>query len=278
MTTRWFVLLITVALSGAVLAAQPPLTADQLERLSAATDRSMQVDEAALYPLLENAGWLDPAQQAGATIPDYTQIQLNPVEVRGQLFVIKGFVAAAPRQVQRTARSGPWDGKLEQWFIRTSVKEDHIVVVYLVDPPAADARPNIGDEVWIVARFYKVWQQTREQKDRKILDYLVFVGKSPNRTGQVSSAATGSSGPGAGIGLLLMLLLVAGVLFMLLRRKIAAGGPSYAQRMQERRQRLGDRGEQQGAERTPEGEPEPVLPKDPVEALRELERRHEEKP
>src|SRR5690349_8534863 len=64
------------------LAAVPPLTDEQRAQLDTATDNDKQVDQAGLYPLLQNALEWKPGDESGAAVPDYVAILDAPADAR----------------------------------------------------------------------------------------------------------------------------------------------------------------------------------------------------
>ena len=154
-----------------------PLTQPQRVQLDSATDFSSRFDEAALYPLLQNALAWEAGNEAGAVVPDYAAILKAPADHRGTLFLIEGLFAGTPRggtlSVTPLSRGGAWDDRLQQWVVVVDPVKDDVAVVYLVDPPPA---PSAGAEVRLVARFYKVLAD--QDRHGRPTDYLTFVGKS----------------------------------------------------------------------------------------------------
>ncbi len=263
-------LLISLSVSAGAWAAQPPLTDDQRQQLLTARDYSQQLDEAAWYPLLDNAGRMNSADKAGARYPDLEQLLSQPADFRGELFVIEGLLAAPPRTLPRLARPGPWSGRLQQWVIQTDSETDQVVLLYLVEPPADKERPKVGEPVWIVARFYKVWDERRDY-DAKMLRYAVFVGRTVNaggRGGGGSAAQRKGVGLGGGVSAVIAAVVVMAGGYYILRRRIAAQNQLGSERVSRRRRELEQAPDEPSADETDE-----PLPEDPVEALRELERR-----
>ncbi len=276
---KLLMVIMVLGVASLALGVQPTLTARQREQLATATDYSQQLDEAAWYPLLENVAGLDVTDKAGARYPDLVTLLTEPAAYRGELFVVEGLLAAPPRTLPRTARPGTWSGKLQQWVIQTDAQRDEVVLLYLVDPPSDATRPKVGDAVWTIARFFKVWDETRAA-DGKMRRYAVFVGRTVNRGGPGAGEAGGAGGVGKGGGsiglgggftaLVVAVVVLAGG-FYYLRKRIAAQN-SIDCDVPSRRENRHERGEDEAAEEDI-GDP---LPEDPVEALRELERRKTE--
>lgn len=253
------VLLLTILV--AVIQGVPPLTDADRVQLDTAADFKPGIDEAALYPLLQNAAQWSASDQAGAMVPDYSAIFKSPADHRGQLFLIEGVFAGIPRagslKITRLTRPGPWDDRIEQWVIVTDQQQDQVAVVYLVDPPPA---PRTGAKIRLAARFFKALSDT-DQAGRPT-DYLTFVGKTA--VVQQPPPESGTT-PGASLVVILLIFLVAAWVFL---RRTIANKPLKTTRRRE------------NAKRTPtEPGDEPVdndLPEDPVEALSVLNERHKE--
>jgi hypothetical protein len=158
--------------------ALPPLSESQQTRLVSATDGSALLDEAAMFPLLENVGQWQASDEAIVTeIADIAALRNEPAQHRGDTFIIRGRLASGPLLVGRLARPGPWEGKLQQWFIKTGPENRDIAVVYLTEPPSQRDRPRVGEPVQAVARFYKIWQQPRREDGEPAL-FVTFVGRT----------------------------------------------------------------------------------------------------
>jgi hypothetical protein len=256
-------------LSLALSAAAPDLAPEQRQQLETATDGSKLLDEAALYPLLQNAIWWTAGDEEGATKPDLAALLKDPAGGRGRLFILEGRLARLPLLVPKLARQGPWDGKLQQYALLVSTKPDTTVLVYLVDAPPVAKSPRIGETVRVVGRFYKVWKSPNLEGQDAL--YLTFVGKS----GRVIAPSSAPGGLGAAGGLLndwrvaalgLALLLMA--VYAVFRRTIQKLQHQSALRAQQR--------EEAREEEKEPADTGPPLPEDPAEALKELERRQKE--
>lgn len=245
--------------------AVPPLTEPQRMQLETAQD-SEAFDTAALYPLLDNALTWTPGDEAGAMIPDPKAILESPEKFRGQLFLLEGDYAGRARTegdtLPRLARPGAWSKKLQEWVLVTDRKRDEVVVVYLVAPPAAP--PRAGSPVRVVGRFYKVWHSTDLANNPQA--YLTFVGHTATFT-PAGGIGSGSSVPVLPIVGAIVLL---GVVFLFIRaRKVSMQVKPLGTRI---RREARKRAEEAGEVPFPD-EADPSLPKDPTEALAELERR-----
>jgi hypothetical protein len=262
--------------AGAV--AVSDLTPQQKLQLDTATDFTGQFDDAALYPLLENAIWWAQGDEAGAEPADLAAIAANPAAHRGKLFVIQGKLAAPPRPVEKLLRPGPWEGTLRQYVLLVDEAKNQTVVVYLVAPPGDKERSRTGAQVRLVGRFYKIWREPNRQK--KETDFPTFVGKSVRQV-----AAPVGKPLGGILGLLMgdtmtllvglgFVVLIGGtlVLWVIYRRYAHDAEDRRARREAQREER-----ERRQAEEQAEEEAGPPLPEDPVAALAELQRRQKER-
>ena len=243
-----------------------PLSQQDLEQVRAgAYDRSASLDDAGLYPLLRNAVWWSAGDLAGAMVPDFDAILEDPDAHRARYFLIEGRLGGPPDPVGELSRPGPWDGKLQQWGLLVRRDPDLVVVVLLVDPPPpGTVRP--GDKVRLGARFYKVWRGL-DQK-RNPTDYLVFVAKSV--AARTAAPVPGLSGRLATWAVLAVLVLLAFGYYMV-RRSVAA------RPVRLRAKRSGHEAPDDAIDEASDQDFGPPLPKDPAEALVELERRRREK-
>lgn len=245
-----------ILIAGA--AAVPELSQSQQQQLNTATDDSSMLDEAAWYPLFQNVLSWEGDVRPGSMHPDYKAIFADPARFRGQRFVLSGMFAGVPRdrrslKIDRFARPGPWDGKLEQWGVLVQRNPDEVVVVCLLDPQPL---PRPGTAIEVVARFYKVWKtlDLRNVPTR----FLVFVGKSATITAQAGEKRL------TALHIVMPLVVGLGLIWLILRKSVA-GGRTEHRRTVFRQPALDQR-------ETSVKEPEP-LPTDPAEALRELSRR-----
>ena len=231
-----------------IFLAVPPLSDAQRETLATAIDDGLQLDEAALYPLLENALLWDGLDESGARVPDYDALLSRPAEARGDLFLIEGRFAGRTRRFG-LVRSGVWGEALTEWVLVLREDPEEVAVVYFVDSGGTLEAPAIGAGVRVVGRFYKVWAD-RDQ-DGNPARYLTFVARSPK--------VLGNPVPEAGPSMLPMLLLVAvlGVVYILVRRmgKPDRHGP-HTRRSRHR-------------------PPDDVILSDPAEALQRMAERHD---
>jgi len=194
------------------LAAVPPLTDTQQTQLATARDDVSIYDEAALYPLLENAArWPDglQAQSAGARVPDFNALRDSPETYRGEVFLIEGRFMRR-RRVERLARPDLVDGTLSEWAIQTGPDGSPAAIVLLVDPP--ERQPLVRTRVRTVARFFKWWSTTANSGEK--LDFPVFVGRSV--------AVVDPGGRAFSTEHVVILVLIAAGMYWLLKKK--AGG------------------------------------------------------
>lgn len=242
------------------LLAVPPLTQGEQSQLEAASDYAL-LDEAALYPLLNNAMAWEMGDESGAAIPHYAPIRQMPANHRGLLYLIEGKLARR-RSMGQLARPGPWDGKLEQWVVRWGKTADEVAVVYLVDPPQT-VRPNRN--VRLVARFYKIWQHSDTQGEPS--NFLTFVGRSTS----MIRRDNGGQSISTSVLFVIVLALLAGYFFLrskvLRRGTISSRHLSITRRRQHSEERRGESEEEESND---------LLPEDPGDALAELERRREQ--
>ena len=239
------------------LAALPPLSDSQRAQLDSANDSSPANDEAALYPLLENALAWTPGDESGAAVPDYAALLAEPAAYRGDLFLIEGEFAGRPRRIP-LARSGQWGSGVTEWVVRVREDPDEVAVVYFVDPDGELEAPLRGTPIRTVARFYKVWS------DRDLANeptpFLIFVGRTPTVVAVESSV----QGPGMGGWVLTLIALAAG--FYILRR--------YVVGLRQPRP-LATRREFEAAIAEIEEDDPPSLTEDPAEALDTMSRQSE---
>lgn len=160
-----------LAIVCSMLQVIPPLTPEQRGQFEGVLDRKAEIDSA-FYSLLENASlWLPEEEPTGAGL-NVAATMASPAEYRGLPMVIEGEYLGL-HEVHMVKKSGPWDGKLEQWGIRIP-SADATVMVFLTNPPPV---PVAGQKVRMSGRFYKIWPVTDEGSGRR-LEYLVFVGNS----------------------------------------------------------------------------------------------------
>ncbi|MEX2216730.1 MAG: hypothetical protein WD768_21630 [Phycisphaeraceae bacterium] len=158
----------------ALTAALPPLTGQQKAYLDAVKDNVAEMDEG-FYSLLENASLWPVTEVPQGMVLKAETLLASPAEYRGTPVLIEGEYMGL-HEVHEVKRSGPWDGKLEQWGIKVE-GTDRAVMVYLSDPPPV---PVKGTKVKLAARFYKVWPVQGE--DGVTRPFLVFVGRSARVT------------------------------------------------------------------------------------------------
>ncbi|MCE9589877.1 MAG: hypothetical protein K8S99_05075 [Planctomycetes bacterium] len=247
----------------------PPLTDAQRRQLATAKDGQPVFDEAALYPLLENAQTWTPGEEAGAMVPDLAAIEKTPEAFRGQFFLLEGEFAGRPLlegdKFGTLARPGPWSGKLQQWVLITDRKTDQVVVINLVNPPMTVKNPYYtGAKIRTVGRFYKVWLNT--DRHGKPVSYLTFVGNSAKII-MDEGPDLGSTKPYLAV---LGSVLILGVVFIFIRTR---GKRAATQPLSDLWQRREDRRITDEAVAEESELVQPALPEDPTQALAELERR-----
>jgi len=273
---RYFLLLpLLILLLGAV-----PLTDSQQTRLETADDGSMTVDEAAFYALLENASeWT--TGEAGATIPDYSQVRENPEPWRGKLCLIEGVLLSQLPELD-LSREGHENTRGLVIQIdsfnksRRDLAPSDMLIAYLTHPPQLSAPriqldPNMlaetGSKIRFVARFYKILTEKNTRgEDRQ---YLTFVGKD-------AELEVRDTGPGTfTVPLILAALIIGGgLLFIRLFRK-GKGRFSSNRTAEYIARKRAERVATESGEYEEEDDGEP-LPDDPTDALGELSRRHSE--
>jgi len=186
-------------------------------------------------------------------IPDYGAIRQSPAEYRGKLFLIEGKLVRR-ELVDGLARSGEWDGRLEQWVIQWGRSFDDVAVVYVVTPPAS---VSPGQQVRLAARFYKLWQTGDEQG--KSFAFVTFVGHDARR---IAGSWTDGSSTQLAMTLLVVLLMVGAYLLLRRRVSLATGRSDFPRPRHDHEGQIAQEHD--------------VLPNDPTEALAELRRRHEQ--
>lgn len=253
---------------AAVLAATPPLSADQQTQLESARDSLNVTDEGALYPLLENALTWPEHVEAGAAVPDYAAIAQSPAAYRGQLFLIEGTLRRS-QPIGRLALPGPWEGKLSEWAIQWGREPANMVIVNLTDAPAL---VRDGAKVRLAARFYKVWQTTNKQGEP--LSMLVFVG----RDARVLSSPGLGFGQGLPTGTMVLILLAGAMaLWWVFKKTPRMSMEPKPTEMQRRRREARQLAEEAGVSPRSlqpddaDDEPATLMPKDPAEALKKLQ-------
>lgn len=267
-------------------AAAPPLTDADRERLAdGTTDRDGDLDQQdGLYVLLRNAfSWQgeDFGGDAGAAVappPDYGYLKKHPEEVRGNAYLIEGWLAQHDRYPTRDnherdalVRAGDpaWGDQVTRWIINTDKKDPSSTIIVLFnDPRAQMPKPGVESQVKVAARFYKLW--TIPDVNGKPFTYPVFVGGAAEVV--QAQAAGGGGGPSSGTIVMIALVLVAGgfiVIRLMLSRK--GGGNMTLQRLEAMR-----RDREAYESETEEEEDEEVLPEDPVAALDVLRKKHDQ--
>lgn len=281
----WLLALAVAITSWLALPARavPELTESQRAQLGSAKDHSELVDESAWYPLLDNAMRWDDGDEAFAMVPGYKALVEDPARYRGELFLIEGRLAAAPRKFPEEGRRpllrpGPWEDRLQWWPVLVEEDPDRLVLVYLVDPPDPQSAPRVGQRVRIAARYYKMLA-ARDLKDQ-MTSYLVFVGHGVSGRVRSNSDAGDSAGSSSPASLFVVVALLAAFYYFFVRRflKMSLDPKPLASRRRRNasREREEASDDHDGDDRDrddQESDPYPPLPTDPGDALSELERR-----
>jgi hypothetical protein len=261
-------LILVLVLAGPVWAIEP-LADDLMVQVKTARDLTEKLDEAAIGPLLSDAMTWKPADYSNARIPDYATLMANPGKWRGEVFVVEGLFAGVPRRkdllAPKVGIAGPWDGKAELWTIVVDEARDMVVLVLLTNPPKD--LPKGGTRVKLPARLYKVWSY--KDLNNKAEAALVFVGNSL----EVIEAAPSVKKSDSTVVVLTLVVFVGfcfALWFVRRLRKRISGQHAETDFRDRLRQRVGEDTPVSPVEPGAKDEP---LPKDPVEALKELERR-----
>jgi len=249
------------------LAAIPPLTEEQRAQLDTATDDDKQVDQAALYPLLQNALEWKPGDETGATVPDWKAFGA-PADARGRLYLIEGrFFRSRPLK-DGLAREGAWSGdKLQEWSIMLEDGKRSIIVLYVVNGPRIEDLPRVNQNIRAAARFYKVWVD--KDADGKETRYPVFVGNSARTLGRPDAA------PIVMPNFLHVIVFVLAVAFLVVTLWRFLSGRERSRQAQRALEKF--EATQPVEEETPADPNAPPLPNDPIAAMEELERRRKAK-
>ncbi len=261
--------LLTVLVLAVPAMAIEPLPDDLKIQVRTARDLTEKLDEPAIGPLLTDSVTWKPGDNSGAMIPDYATLMANPGKYRGELFLVEGLFAGVPKREQLTAPKvgtvGPWDGKAELWTVVVDEAKDFVVIVLLTDPPKS--LPKGGAKVRMPARLYKVWSY--KDLNKKPQAALVFVGQ----TLEVMEAAPTIKKSNSTVVVLSILVFLAfcAALYFVKRMRQRFSGQNETDYRERLHQRVSE-DESPVASQTERGKDEP-LPKDPVEALKELERR-----
>lgn len=231
----------------ATASALPPLTEGQHLRLETAHDGRDHREEA-FYALVENVReWTGDIGDVPVRLqPNIEALLESPPAYRGDLFRLEG------RIHQRTTLDTD-AGPVTEWFVR--MEDGRPIVVYVAEPGDAAAFRD-GDQITIIARFYKRLRFTARDGEER--DYVAFVGSHPQRIGIAAA-------PANDVGLVLIPLLILLVLFLVLMAWVRRGKAAS------RQHRPRPWTEEELAELDAAG----PLPDDPAEALEELKRRAE---
>lgn len=263
-------LLLVVLAWAAPVQAIEPISDELMMQVRTARDLTERFDEPAIGPLVSDAHSWKAGDVSNARIPDYATLFANPGKYRGEVFLVEGLFAGAPTRADllapKVGLAGPWDGKAEMWTVVVEEAKDLVVIVLLTDPPAD--LPKGGAKVRMPARLYKVWSY--KDLNKKDQAALVFVGKTLE---VVEAAPTVKKSDSTVV--VLSLVVFAGfcaLIYFFKRMRKKYSGDSEA----DFRDRLKQKYEDQAVaaeERGPVTNSQEPLPKDPVEALKELERR-----
>jgi hypothetical protein len=262
-------LLLALLFWGGPVMAIDPINDDLMIQVRTARDLTERFDEPAIGPLLSDVHKWKTGDVSNARIPDYATLFANPGKYRGEVFLIEGLFAGVPKREQLAAPkvglAGPWDGKAELWTVVVDDAKDMVVVVLLTDPPKE--LPKGGAKVKLPARLYKVWSYKDLNKTDQAA--LVFVGKTLDVT---AAAPTVKKSDTTVVALSIAVFAGFCVLiyfFRAMKKKYSGDAEGdYRERL---RQRMEDK--EIGAQEQGTRVNEEPLPKDPVEALKELERR-----
>jgi len=258
-----------IMVAALLLTVAPPLTEAQRTMLEATTNRTLSIDEAGLYALMQNAErWPEPQEaEAGARVPDYAALRTEPTAYRGERFLIEGTLEAFTEPATYTASpnrplSRPGYESAEVWLL--SREGTGVMLVVLTDPPELEPvggrdrlkKPaRAGARVRLPARFYKLLaSESREGPGV----YPVFVGRSARFTG---AAADGAASPWLVSGGALCLVVILLVAYGAVRYIASKSGKRQARR-------------RPAEDEAPEVEYRDDLPEDPAEAMRILSTEH----
>ncbi len=280
-------------LSGAL----PALTEIHKRQLATTTDYQAEFDQGGLWTLVDNARtWRDLPMPAVPLVTDVRPLINSPEQYRGVLLRVEGVLV--DRRSKDLSR-----GKLDQWSVRISDTPDRpneSVVCFLTNAPKD---VNVGTRVRVVGRFYMVFQGGTSAVPRNAGEngagkdgateelgikavphhFALLVGHHGDSLDIVSTpaqtlpAAAGTSG-GIPLRVVMGVLIFLGFGLLMVKRTMARSRiqselPTLVRERVERHRRertesasLGNNGDAQG----------PPLPKDPIAALSELERRSED--
>ncbi len=229
-----------------MLAAIPPLAADERVRLATAYDGRDHQDEA-FMALLEHVGrWSGRVGDTPVRLhPDFEAMVDDPDAYRGELCRVVGAIG------QQTRLPAPYDAATE-WFVRDDTGRPILVYVVGLDP-AAPFRD--GERIVILGRFYK--RVEAAARDGVVRAYPALVGAFPRRL------AAGAGGEWSGLWMMAIpvafMLVIFLVLFVYVTRRRR---PTHAHLAL-------------ATHLAPDATEGPPLPADPAEALAELRRRAE---
>jgi hypothetical protein len=283
---KLFFILLGLLLCVAPAFAAPKLTdADEQRLADGTTDEDELLDQQEGFTvLLRHAGqWRgdDFAGDEGAKVAppaDFDYIRENPAEVRGNVYLIEGWLAQHDRYPNADAGLGreklynmidpSWGERVTRWTIVTEEEDpSSTLIVIFNDPNAKMPKPGKNAEVRVAARFYKLW--TIKDASGKAFTYPVFVGGAAEVLDE-GGASSEAGGPSKEV-ITVALVMVVGAFFgmrYLMKRANATGKQRTAALVAARRR---DRDEQEEAEE----EDIDDLPDDPIAALDVLSKKHE---
>ncbi|MCC5828613.1 MAG: hypothetical protein JJU36_04120 [Phycisphaeraceae bacterium] len=212
----------------------------------------------------------------GYMVPDYTVIHQQPEAMRGKLFSLRGFLVQSDPVQTMTVR-GPHTENLTEWVLKLDrdPRKPESIIVYLSDPPDDVA---FGDQVELMARFFKLWRNVDTRRGNVETDYPVFVARTADRVaGEARVTPTGGAafGGGSWTTIITTAVIVLLVFFYFLRRLMRMSlnqpQPLGASKVGQARLRATDTDEED-EEELAEVEP---LPESPDAAMEEMARRRE---
>ena len=170
--------------------------------------------------------------------------------------------------MKNLSRPGPWGDKLQVWSVSPDHKGDDQIEVLLVDGPSEKDLPRIRQNIRLVARFYKIWQDRDYTGAAR--SYPVFVGHSAR---VILPPGAGTDMTSAIPNPMLIAVIVLGVAVM-----IVTAYRFFSSHQRVRSRVVVTEEDQPPEEPTDDVEAdEDPLPKDPIEAMQEMERRRKTK-
>ncbi|MFN3167021.1 MAG: hypothetical protein ACE37H_08160 [Phycisphaeraceae bacterium] len=286
MAKPFFILLGLLLFSYPALAAPKLTDADEQRLADGTTDNDDLLDQQnGFYVLLRSAGrWRgdDFAGDAGAKVAppaDFDYIRKHPAEVRGNVYLIEGWLAQHDRYPNAEAGLGrdklynlidpSWGERVTRWTIVTEEDDPSATVIVIFnDPNAKMPKPGENAEVKVAARFYKLW--TIKDATGKPFTYPVFVGGAAEVVEESGGVGSGSSASSTWQAALfgVITVVVAFYIFRFLMNKMNSGkGQRTAALIAARRRDRDEQGEVLA-------EDIDDLPDDPIAALDALSKKH----